>query len=41
VQPLMEMVNMISIMRAYEANQKVVQSIDATLDKAVNEVGRL
>lgn len=41
VQPLTEMVNMISIMRAYEANQKVVQSIDATLDKAVNEVGRL
>lgn len=41
VQPLTEMVNMITIMRAYEANQKVIQSIDATLDKAVNDVGRL
>jgi len=41
VQTLTEMVNMITIMRAYEANQKVIQAIDSTLDKAVNEVGRL
>lgn len=34
-----EMVDMISVMRAYEANQKVLQSQDSTLDKAVNEVG--
>lgn len=36
-----EMVNMITITRAYEANQKIVTSIDATLDKAVNTVGNL
>jgi len=36
-----EMVNMINIMRAYEANQKVIQTQDSTLDKTVNEVGRL
>ena len=36
-----EMVNMINIMRAYEANQKVIQTQDATLDKTVNEIGRL
>ncbi|MNI75370.1 flagellar basal body rod protein FlgG [compost metagenome] len=27
--------------RAYEANQKVVQFYDSTLDKAVNSVGRV
>lgn len=36
-----EMVNMITIQRAYEAGQKVITSIDSTLDKAVNEVGRV
>ena len=41
LQPLTEMVNMITIMRAYEANQKVIHAIDSTLDKAVNEVGRI
>lgn len=35
-----EMVNMITIQRAYEAGQKVIQSEDSTLEKAVNEVGR-
>lgn len=34
-----EMVNMMTVMRSFETNQKVVQSIDETLDKAVNEVG--
>jgi flagellar basal-body rod protein FlgG len=34
-----EMVDMISVTRAYEANQKVLQAQDGTLDKAVNEVG--
>ena len=34
-----EMVNMITIQRAYEANQKVITSIDSTLDRAVNNVG--
>ncbi len=36
-----QMVHMISVMRSYEANQKVIQTEDATLDKAVNEVGKV
>jgi len=36
-----EMVDMIAITRAYETNQKVIQTIDGTLDKAVNSVGKL
>ncbi|NLP18997.1 MAG: flagellar hook-basal body protein [Firmicutes bacterium] len=35
------MVEMIDVMRAYEANQKVVQVQDQTLGKTVNEVGRV
>lgn len=41
VNPVNEMVNMISVMRAYESNQKVVMSYDETLGKAVNEVGKV
>jgi len=36
-----EMVDMIAITRAYEANQKVIQTIDGTLDLAVNSVGKI
>ena len=36
-----EMVSMISIMRAYETNQKMMQSEDDTTGKAVNEVSKL
>ena len=36
-----EMVNMIAGYRAYETNSKVVQTHDALLDKAVNELPRL
>ncbi|OYP03943.1 hypothetical protein CG709_10355 [Lachnotalea glycerini] len=36
-----EMVNMIQTTRAYETNQKVITTIDGTLDKAVNTVGKL
>ena len=36
-----EMVNMITISRAYQAGQKVVNAADETLDKAVNQVGRV
>jgi flagellar basal-body rod protein FlgF len=36
-----EMVDMITVMRSYEANQKILQTEDSTLDKAVNEVGSL
>ena len=34
-----EIVNMMTTMRSFETNQKIVKSIDETLDKAVNEVG--
>ncbi|MGE5628543.1 MAG: flagellar hook-basal body complex protein [Solirubrobacterales bacterium] len=34
-----EMVNMMTTMRSFETNQKIVQSLDETLNKVVNEVG--
>lgn len=34
-----EMVNMMEIMRNFESNQKILQSIDETLGRAVNDVG--
>lgn len=36
-----EMVNMIAITRAYEAGQKVIQSIDSTLEQAATSVGKI
>lgn len=36
-----EMINMMTVMRSFESNQKVLQSIDETLGKAVNEVGSI
>lgn len=41
VSTVKEMVDMISITRAYEANQKVITTVDTMLDKAVNQVGKL
>lgn len=41
VQVVSEMVEMINVTRAYETNQKIVQTMDDTLDKAVNTLGRL
>lgn len=41
VKVVSEMVNMITIQRAYEAGQKVITSVDGTLDKAVNQVGKV
>jgi flagellar basal-body rod protein FlgF len=35
------MTDMLSAYRAFEANQKIVQAYDRSMDKAVNEVGRL
>lgn len=35
------MVDMMAAQRAYEANQKMIQYYDSSLDKAVNEVGRI
>lgn len=36
-----EMVEMITITRAYESNQKLIQSADEMLDKSVNQVGKV
>jgi len=36
-----EMVDLITVTRAYEANQKVIQSIDQTLDLAANSIGKV
>ena len=41
VNPVTEMVNLIEVHRSYEANQRMIQSNDAALGKAVNEVGRV
>jgi flagellar basal-body rod protein FlgG len=40
VNTIREMVDMINILRAYEANQKIIQAVDSTLEKSVNEVGQ-
>lgn len=39
VNAIQSMVQLISAFRSYEANQKVIQAYDATLGKAVNELG--
>lgn len=36
-----EMVNMIAITRAYEAGQKVIRSVDETIELAVSSVGKV
>ena len=36
-----EMVNMIAVQRQYEANATMIQTIDTTLDRSVNNVGRV
>lgn len=36
-----EMVNLISITRAYETNQKMITNVDKMLDQAVNSVGKV
>lgn len=36
-----EMIHMINVMRTYETNQKVIATYDTTLEKSVNEVGRI
>ncbi|WP_134683446.1 flagellar hook-basal body protein [Brevibacillus migulae] len=35
------MTDMMSVLRAYEANQRVITTLDGTMDKAVNEIGRV
>lgn len=41
VQVVTEMVNMISITRAYETNQKIMQTYDASLEISANQLGKL
>lgn len=41
VQIVSEMVNLISITRAYESNQKIIQTYDNTLDIAANQLGKI
>lgn len=41
VDPTQSMVDMMTAARMYEANQKVIQFYDRSLDKAVNEIGRV
>lgn len=41
VQIVSEMVDLISITRQYEANQKIIKSYDETLDIAANQLGRV
>lgn len=41
VNSITEMVEMIATMRAYEASQRVIQTQDETLRRAVNDVGRI
>lgn len=36
-----EMVDMINVTRTFEANQKIIQSVDKTLDLAANSVGKV
>ncbi|MPN04579.1 hypothetical protein SDC9_151820 [bioreactor metagenome] len=41
VNSVREMVDMIAMLRTYEANQRLIKAHDELLGKAVNEVGRL
>ncbi len=41
VQVVKEMVDMINVSRAYETNQKIVQTYDTSLEIAVNQLGKL
>jgi flagellar basal-body rod protein FlgG len=41
VNSINEMVDMITIFREYESNQKVVKAYDEILGKAVNEIGKV
>lgn len=40
VEPVLEMVDLIATIRAYEADQKAIQAQDQTLGKVVNDVGQ-
>ena len=39
VTPLREMVDMVLISRAYEANQKIITTVDQTMQKTLDALG--
>jgi len=41
VDPAQTMTDMMMVLRAYEANQRVLTTIDGTMDKAANDIGRV
>lgn len=41
VDPMQTVTSMMSALRAYEANQRVITTIDGTMEKAANEIGRV
>lgn len=41
VQIVSEMVNLIAITRAYESNQKIIQTYDSSMEIAANQLGRV
>ena len=41
VSTVTEMVNLITISRQYESNQKIIQTIDSTLETAVTRIGKV
>lgn len=41
VEPVLEMVRMIDLYRSYEADHRAIQVQDSTLERAVNDVGRV
>ena len=41
VQIVSEMVNLISITRAYESSQKIIQAYDSSLEIAANQLGKV
>lgn len=41
VSVVQEMVNLITISRQYESNQKIIQTIDSSLEVAVNQLGKV
>ena len=41
VEPVLEMVKMIDTFRSYEAEQRAIQVQDSTLERAVNDLGRV
>lgn len=41
VNAVTEMVNMISLSRTYEANQKIIRSMDEELQRSANQIGKI